>query len=164
MILALLALSPGLGAAPETGAFKGPGRACLMHSYVDLAEGETLKVESAGTESARFTLRTPHDKLQLIESEIIGGESYTSMAVTEDGQTRVFRSAGGRRTRHLFHGRTNYSPDEDRLTLILIGLRAKDATERASLIHRIHVAEPEPGSCNHSYRYGWDLISETIDK
>jgi hypothetical protein len=161
MMIAALAL---VLVPEEAGVFEGPGRACLKHSYVDLLQGETLKIDGAGTESAHFTLSSTQRRLQLIESEIIGDEGDRGTDVRNDGTTRVFRAAGGRDTRYRFYGRTDYSPDRDKLVLVLTGLPARHTASGTSLLRRIHVAEAAPDSCTHAYRYGWDVISETLDQ
>ncbi|MDT8758721.1 hypothetical protein MZO42_08425 [Sphingomonas psychrotolerans] len=154
VLLALAITAP----RTEVGLFSGPGRACLKHSYIDLAEGESLKIEGAGTESAHFTLRASRKSLRLIESEIIGGPKVHRSISFDGGRTGVLRTGAGKNQRYSFYARGSDDP-----TLVL-WVPTGGGAVAAALARRIHVADPEPASCSHSYRYGWDVISETLDQ
>jgi hypothetical protein len=131
----------------------GPARVCMVQGGIDLIAGETAYLSYLGIHAGKLRIVGPANDFSVSEGDIWAAPRTKRHGVKGAELLNVARFGSKDRPRYAVYGRTDFSPDKDRLMIWVDGLRG--GAEDVGFLQRIRATVTAKESCQRRFVYGW---------
>ena len=142
---------------PEDFSLRGPGRACLNLTAIDLEAGETAYVDYLGIHFGRLRIIGPAGQLDLAEGESYREPPMRGQIVAHSARRMIVRYGRGDRRQYLLFTPTEWSREGEPI-LWIRGSALRGTARDFRVLERIRVLREDFSRCTRHFEYGWNFL------